>query len=67
MDLKLNSKWDRVMNLRQVKWAMQHDWFVITCIDANGVMGVEVRNDNPCDPDPLRFFDYQQLRNWAGY
>lgn len=55
------------MNIRQIQWAMLHDWFVVTCMDAEGKMGVEVRNDNPADPDPIRFFDYKQLRNWAGY
>lgn len=55
------------LSQREVAWAMQHDWFVVTCMDSKGLLGVEVRNDNPCDPDPVRFFDYTELRAWAGY
>lgn len=55
------------LSVEQIKWASQHDWFRVSCMDENGSYGVEVRNDNPADPDPVRFFDFVELKAWAGY
>lgn len=54
------------MNLRQVKWAEQHDWFVRSRRDQFGVYTVVCRPSY--DGEPVQYFaDYQALRAWAGY
>lgn len=55
------------MNRHQLKWAMKHDWFV-TYITApsNDEICIVVRDDLTMH-GTLEFWDYLELRNWAGY
>lgn len=55
------------MTQQQLEWALQHDWALMGCMDADGNLGIDVRSDDPVFTDPKRFFDFQALRAWAGY
>jgi len=53
------------MTLEQVMWARGHDWFVCAVPDTKGDWKVHVRFKGY--GEPLRFSNYQALREWAGY
>ena len=54
------------MTEAQVEWAMAHDWFVRLIVRGDGVVGVMVR-DGGNQAGRTTFYDYQELRHWAGY
>ena len=56
------------MTIEQLQWALQHDWAICGCMDLDGNYGIDVRNDDPVYYDePIRFYDFKALREWAGY
>lgn len=66
------------MNIKQIKWASQHDWFIKT----NG-LGVVVREfilvdsvyqvdgvslvDGVYEESVIQIDDFKELKEWAGY
>lgn len=66
--LKRRKKEMKGLTQQQLTWALQHDWALNGCMDSEGNIGVDVRNDDPVFFDePLRFFNFQELKAWAGY
>lgn len=62
------------MKHKQAIWASKHDWFIKATYDeALGEHSVTVRDwefnveSRLYDEVSIRFTDYQQLREWAGY
>ena len=55
------------MTLRQIQWAMQHDWFsyASTC-SVTGLRIVNVRCDD-VKGQVVKFMDFKKLCDWAGY
>lgn len=54
------------MTLEQAMWARGHSWFILSVPNAKGEWKVTVR-DNECFMRCRDFYDYQALREWAGY
>ena len=54
------------MTESQVMWAMAHDWFVQLIVRGDGVVGVMVR-DERSKAGRTTFYNFQELRRWAGY
>ena len=55
------------MTIRQIQWAMQHDWYYYT--GTNSVTGediVHVRCDM-VEGRILDFTNFKELKEWAGY
>ena len=58
-----------MLTLTQIRWAARHDWFV-GARDDGSVLVCEVWtniNDGSTGEDYLTFYDFQDLRAWAGY
>lgn len=60
------------MNLKQMKWAESHDWFVQSRRTPYGTYIViaecsQVDRDGNWSKDRQEFTDFQALRAWAGY
>ncbi|QPB07299.1 hypothetical protein [Pseudomonas phage BUCT553] len=53
------------MTKQQQAWASTHDWFIRTRV-LDGVHGVRV-SDDLHEYGFQDFYDFQELRNWAGY
>ena len=55
------------MSIRQIHWAMSHDWFIYA--STNSVTGrrlVTVKDDMIAG-STMQFYSYKALREWAGY
>ena len=59
------------MNIQQVNWASQHDWFICSIGDQGddyiAVVRVFVELDGKLVEFVEYFDSYQKLREWAGY
>lgn len=57
------------MTAPQINWASQHDWFLSssTVTGEVEVLDVIVADDNTTRERVLRFTDFQELKEWAGY
>jgi hypothetical protein len=54
------------MNVRQMKWAEQHDWFIRSRRTPYGTYIVLCRASHAGEENQ-EFTDFQELRAWAGY
>lgn len=54
------------MNLKQAKWAEQHDWFIRSRRTPYGTYMVVCRPSYEGE-EVQTFTDFQVLRAWAGY
>jgi hypothetical protein len=52
------------MQKQHVTWAQQHDWYMGSTSTDSGLM-VVARDD--MGDGVVRFIDFQELREWAGY
>ena len=53
------------MTMKNVKWAIEHDWFLNMVLLNTGTWAVIVY-DSETD-GPVNFTDFNKLYNWAGY
>ena len=53
------------MNIKQVNWAKQHDWFLSSYLDSNGLYIVRAYQSE--DDSTVKFDNVKLLANWAGY
>lgn len=59
------------LTILQVPWARKHDWFITKAKDKRGRDGVVVKDEIVKDGveavATVEFYDFQDLRDWAGY
>lgn len=53
------------MTFKNVKWAIQHDWFLNMVLLNTGLWAVIVYDSEI--NGPLTFLDFEDLYIWAGY
>ena len=55
------------MDIKQVQWAMGHDWYVYSAkLSTTGEYIVSVKDDMIAG-HTLKFTNFLELYNWAGY
>lgn len=56
------------MSSEQIKWAMNHDWYLTTHYNGNGLGVIDAVMVIDHDTLDISIFsDYHELRKWAGY
>lgn len=56
------------MNTYQMNWAAAHDWFLMVLINTptNDGYCIVVKDDMNAGQE-LEFWDFEELKEWAGY